>query len=317
MYADADGYYEIHPNGEDGDAVTVYCDLTLGADYYICDDCNDFWRYTPTEWASTNALSYSFDWHPSVGYCEGGDWRELAVGSLEECWEVCAPSAAGSSYSYSSSHSFSYSYTYLKECFEVENAYCQEYDESYHNMEGGGMTESYSTAQECMEGCYNRADCARGYFYAPGQYCYFFGIDGYADTCTWGDCGDDCTGFECDPSSGDFHYGGNYYTYDSGGDNFATACVNWMPEEERCSCMGEWSDDDSEIDASDYCVQSDDPRWGVAVPRGTEFSRDCENDGDSYEHDCPSGMEPIIPRSREHWVRSVCHWFLDVIILRP
>ena len=202
MYADADGYYEIHPNGKDGDAVTVYCDLTLGADYYICDDCNDFWRYNPTKWASTNALSYSFDWHPSVGYCEGGDWRELAVGSLEECWEVCAPSAAGSSYS-----------------------------------------------------------------------------------------------------------GGNYYTYDSGGDNFATACVNWMPEEERCSCTGEWSDDDSEIDASDYCVRSDDPRWGVAVPRGTEFSRDCENDGDSYEHDCPSGMEPIIPRSREHWVRSVVPLF--------
>ena len=45
MYADADGYYEIHPNGEDGDAVTVYCDLTLGADYYICDDCNDFHSY--------------------------------------------------------------------------------------------------------------------------------------------------------------------------------------------------------------------------------------------------------------------------------
>ena len=69
-------------------------------------------------------------------------------------------------------------------------------------------------------------------------------------------------------------------------------------------------------DTSDYCVRSDDAGWGVAVPRGTEFLGDCEND-DGFEHGCPTGMEPIIPRSREHWVRSVCHWFLDVIILRP
>jgi hypothetical protein len=72
--------------------MTVYCDLTLGADYYVCDGCEEFWRHSPSEWAATNALSYSFDWHPGVGYCDGGEWQEQSdAGSLEECWEACMP----------------------------------------------------------------------------------------------------------------------------------------------------------------------------------------------------------------------------------
>ena len=298
-----DGYYKIYPDGKDGTSVIVYCDLTLGADYHMCDDCNGFWRFSPSDWLQT--LSYSFDWHPNVGYCDEGHWRHQDADSLEECWRACVPSAAGSSYSYAVSYSFSYSSS--KQCFVVEDAYCEEYAQSYHNMGGGGMTQSYSTAEECMNGCNNHTSCTRGYFYAPAQYCYFFGIDGYADTCTWNHCGD-CTGFECDPSSGDFHYGGNYYdggyyTYGGDDDDFATACVNWNPEEEQCYCMGEWSDDDHQIDTSDYCVRGDDSNWGVAVPRGTAFPGDCDYDDDSYEHECPSGLEPIIPRTREHWAR--------------
>ena len=46
MFGDADdGYYEIWPNGKDGDPVTVFCDLTLAADYYKCEGCSNFWRF--------------------------------------------------------------------------------------------------------------------------------------------------------------------------------------------------------------------------------------------------------------------------------
>ena len=91
--------------------------------------------------------------------------------------------------------------------------------------------------------------------------------------------------------------------------NFDTTCVNWNAASEECYCVGQSTYEDGTLaDTSDYCVRSDDADWGVAVPRGTDFLRDCEND-DGFEHGCPTGMEPIIPRSREHWVRSVCHWF--------
>ena len=173
---DTNGYYDIYANGKDGDPVTVYCDLTLGADYYMCEDCDEFWRYSPSEWVSTNALSYSFDWHPGVGYCDEGDWDDKNADSLQECWDKCM-----------------------------------------------------------------------------------------------------------------------------GDDDFATACVNWNPDEEQCYCMGSsysYQLDDGEI----ACVRHDED-FGVAVPRGTAFPGGCDND--DYEHECPDGMEPIIPRSREHWVRSV------------
>ena len=86
-----DGYYDIYPDGKDGDPLTVYCDLALGADYYMCHDCNEFWRFSLSEWSQTNALSYSFDWHPNVGYCDGGgEWREQPdASSLEQCWQRC------------------------------------------------------------------------------------------------------------------------------------------------------------------------------------------------------------------------------------
>ena len=179
----ADGYYDIYPDGVDGDPVTVYCDLTLGADYYMCEDCDDFNRFSPSDWLRTNALSYDFDWHPGVGYCDEGDWDDKNAGSLQECWDKCMRD-----------------------------------------------------------------------------------------------------------------------------DDFATACVNWNPDEEQCYCMGKQSDDDQaddQVDASDYCVRFDDSSWGVAVPRDTAFPGGCEDDYYDYDHECPDGMEPIIPRSREHWVRSV------------
>ena len=199
---DEDGYYEIYPDGKDGDPVTVYCDLALGADYYVCDGCNEFWQYSPSEWLSTNALSYSFDWHPGVGHCNGGERREVSdAGSLEECWEACM----------------------------------------HDDDDVGG----------------------------------YYGTGGFVTQ---------CVSWQHD-SSDHYYYG----------------MVN-------CYCDGIWSHDDSLIDASDYCVQQMDhgpevdDSWGVAVPRGTVFPGGC-NDG--YDHECPAGMEPIIPRSREHWARSV------------
>ena len=86
-----DGFYEIHPQG--GAPITVYCDLTLGADYYMCDECNQFSRYRPTDWTSI-AFSYSFDWHPGVGECDGGTTLEKDAPSLEECWEQCTNDGA-------------------------------------------------------------------------------------------------------------------------------------------------------------------------------------------------------------------------------
>ena len=256
---DEDGYYEIYPNGKDGgladcweedcsfqscydqscgkgctetvcsaaecsetvcQAVTVYCDLTLGADYYVCDGCNEFWQYSPSEWLSTNALSYSFDWHPGVGQCDGGERREVYdAGSLEECWEACMP--------------------------------------------------------------------------------------------------DD------DDDDDNDYYGGQH-----GMGRFVTQCVSWQHDSSdhyydwnvNCYCNGMWSNDDSLIDASDNCVQQMmttddvDDSWGVAVPRGTVFPGGCD---DGYNHECPTGMEPIIPRSREHWARSVSSWHCtaDVVVL--
>ena len=41
-----------------------------------------------SDW-STTVLSYSFDWHPGVGYCEGGEWEYESADSLEECWANC------------------------------------------------------------------------------------------------------------------------------------------------------------------------------------------------------------------------------------
>ena len=70
------------------------------------------------------------------------------------------------------------------------------------------------------------------------------------------------------------------------------------------SCLGyHYGDEDGTLaDTTSTCVNNDDNNWGVAVPRGTAFPGGC-NDG--YDHECPAGMEPIIPRSREHWARSV------------
>ena len=57
-----DGFYDIYPEGGgDGDPVTVYCDMVLGADYYKCDGCSDFWKYHSLSWSSTSSYSYSFD----------------------------------------------------------------------------------------------------------------------------------------------------------------------------------------------------------------------------------------------------------------
>jgi len=82
----------------------------------------------------------------------------------------------------------------------------------------------------------------------------------------------------------------------------------YCPANSSYSNSYNYSDSDSyrnsfrhEIDASDYCVRLDDNNWGVAVPRGTAFPGDCDSDG--YEHECPSGLEPIVPRNREHWAR--------------
>ena len=91
------------------------------------------------------------------------------------------------------------------ECLLLDNVYCMEYADSYHNMDesyyndgDGGMGDAtFSNSFECAAACANNPECTRGYFYGPSQYCYFFGIDGYADTCSWAEC-DDCTGFECE-----------------------------------------------------------------------------------------------------------------------
>jgi len=170
-----DGFYDIYPEGGDGDPVTVYCDMVLGADYYKCDDCNDFWRYHPLSWSSTNSYSYSFDWHPNVGYLDGcGEWVEKSnADSLQECWEKC------------------------------ENV-----DDTVGVSWGYGM-------------------------------CYCF-------------------------------TGGNYW-----------------------------------YDMCNYCVSEDDLNYGVAVRRGTSFPGDCDFADHEYQHSCPAGMDPIIPRSRGHWARSV------------
>ena len=65
-------------------------------------------------------------------------------------------------------------------------------------------------------------------------------------------------------------------------------------------------EDGTLADTESICVSTDDERWGVAVPRGTEFPGRCDGDG-GYDHSCPDGMEPIIPRSREHWVSFVSY----------
>ena len=97
---------------------------------------------------------------------------------------------------------------------------------------------------------------------------------------------------------------------------FVAQCVSWQHDSSNyyyagmvnCYCNGVWSHNDSLIDASDYCLQQlmttegVDDNWGVAVPHGTAFPGGCD---DGYDHGCPAGMEPIIPRSREHWARSV------------
>ena len=87
----------------------------------------------------------------------------------------------------------------------------------------------------------------------------------------------------------------DYYGSQNGMRRLMTACANWNPQEEQCYCMGDVGG------YYDYCVQTAD-NWGVAVPRGTAFPGGCD---DGYDHGCPAGMEPIIPRSREHWARSV------------
>jgi hypothetical protein len=191
---DDDGYYEIYPDGADGDLVTVYCNLALGADYYTCDGCNEFWRFDGSSgWSSESSFSYSFDWHPKMGYCDGSDWEDKNADSLQECWEKCMP---------------------------------------------GGFAR-----------------------------------------------------------------------------RFTTKCVNWNPHGDECYCTGDWVDDDDDgydydndyedDDDDSYCVRSDDNSWGVAVPRGTEFPGHCDYDENGYDHECPAGMEPINPRSRDHWVGSV------------
>jgi hypothetical protein len=96
-------------------------------------------------------------------------------------------------------------------CILIDGVYCVEYADSYHNMEyyndGGlvpqdvGMGDaSFSNAHECAAACADNSECTRGYWWAP--HCYFFGIDGYADTCTWSQqYWEGLTGFECEKSS--------------------------------------------------------------------------------------------------------------------
>ena len=72
----------------------------------------------------------------------------------------------------------------------------------------------------------------------------------------------------------------------------------------RCYCYTEGNADD------DYPVyvsadNENDLNYGVAARRGTSFPGDCDFADHEYQHSCPAGMDPIIPRSRGHWTRSV------------
>ena len=85
-----------------------------------CDDCNDFWRYHPLSWSSTNSYSYSFDWHPNVGYLDGcGEWVEKSnADSLQGCWEKCenVDGTVGVSWGYGMCYCFTGGNCWYEEC---------------------------------------------------------------------------------------------------------------------------------------------------------------------------------------------------------
>ena len=258
---DASDYYEIYPDGKDGDPVTVYCDLTLGADYYMCEDCDEFWRYSPSEWVSTNALSYSFDWHPGVGYCDDCDdceWRDKNAGSLQECWEKCT-------------NNQNFGTACVNWNPQEEECYCM----------GVGSDDD---DDECVS-AYSSLTCE------DGSLMLSVGCDD--DGCSNCTMTADYTEY----SGGVYYCDNTYYYYDSDLDGTPEGFAE-LPSP---SCYWVSCDDDG-LPAG-TCIRSEDVNWGVAVPRGTAFPGDCD---DGYEHECPGGMEPIIPRSREHWARSVC-----------
>ena len=217
-----DGYYDIYPEGGDGDPVTVYCDMALGADYYKCDDCNDFWRYHTLSW-STSINSYSYR-------CQ----HRAMTSSIVACasFHRCRDWSAGLCTSIMISHSHSYLHSHSRSF---------DWHPNVGYLDGCGESVEKSNAdslQECWEKCENVDDTV-GISWGYGNMCYCF-------------------------------TGGEY----------------WY---ELC----------------EYCVNEYDLNYGVAVPRGTMFPGDCDFADEEYQHSCPAGMDPIIPRSRGHWARSV------------
>lgn len=100
-------------------------------------------------------------------------------------------------------------------CEPLGGSYCMEYESSFHNMDGGGMDgASFGSWQACAAACADQDGCHSGYYYEPDDYCYFFGVAGYADYCTMMDCGDSCVAFGCGGGD-DYSYGYGSYDYGS------------------------------------------------------------------------------------------------------
>ena len=62
---------------------------------------------------------------------------------------------------------------------------------------------------------------------------------------------------------------------DDDGGGFATACVNWNPEEEECYCMGEWSDIRNYGYGDDYSCEDFDSSGFLLASPGVSCSAAC------------------------------------------